>query len=144
MHFIHTHTHTHTHRHTHTDTHIHTHTHRQTDTHTHTHINAMMGSQPFTHQRLGFAIVILFPNCRPTYKHKTVSVILFITCFSFCMYISISIGAFAFSKSSCALLSCTHIHTPCKCVACRACNLFYKSKSIISTMKKSPIDFSGL
>ena len=25
----------------------------------------------------------------------------------------------------------------------RVCNLFHKSKSIISTMKKSPIDFSG-
>ena len=27
--------------------------------------------------------------------------------------------------------------------AIRVCNLFHKPKSIISTMKKSPIDFSG-
>ena len=119
---MHTHTHTHTqtqhtHTYTHIDTHIHTHTHTHThtDTYTHTriHINTM-DSQSFPHQRPGFAVVILFPNCPPTYKHKTASVILFLIC----IYICISIGAFTFSKLSCALLSCTHIHTPCKCVVC--------------------------
>ena len=39
-----------------------------------------MASQSLTHKRPCFAVVILFPNCPPTYKHKTASVILYYIC----------------------------------------------------------------
>ena len=58
-----------------------------------------MTSQSFTHQRLGFAVVILFLIVHPHTIIKLPVLHLY------------SIGAVAFSKSSCALLSCTHIHT---------------------------------
>ena len=58
-----------------------------------------MASQSFTHQRLGFDVVILFLIVHPHTNIKLPVLHLY------------SIGALAFSKSSCALLSCTHIHT---------------------------------
>ena len=68
-----------------------------------------MASQAFTHQRLGFAVVILFPNCPPTYKHKTASVILF--------YICILLEPLLFLNR---LVHFYHAHTntPGKCVVC--------------------------
>ena len=68
-----------------------------------------MASQSFTHQRLGFAVVILFPNCPPTYKHKTASVILF--------YICILLEPLLFLNR---LVHFYHAHTntPGKCVVC--------------------------
>ena len=100
--------------------------HTHTYTHTRTHINAM-GSQSFTHQCLGFAVVILFPNCPPTYmyKHKTASVILF--------YICILLEPLLF-------LTClvhfyhAHTYTPGKCVVCAYVGCVHVLKSTCSDL----------
>ena len=74
-----------------------------THTHTHTHINAM-GSQ------WALLLYSYFRNCPPTYKHKSASVILFISCSTFAFKFVFLLEPLLFSKSSCALL-CTHVHT---------------------------------